>query len=127
MPKAKNDRLATLLEPLLPLARDEHQREHVLPDVLNDDELLPNEFLLEFQDSVPVWWPHQRPQWDQEDESKPLQWSPQERRDVLAHQIAHFARQPSASQPLSAFKLVNTLRHIAYGVTLEEPSILEPS
>ena len=118
------DRLATLLEPLFKVLRDPEQADQ-LPDVGANSELLENDLLLSFLDAVPMWWPVKRPEWEG---VKPRAWSPTVRRNVLAHQIADYARwQLHAKPPLTARQLLNTLRHIEQGVRLEEPTILEQS
>ena len=120
--KPKDD-LEQLLEPLFVLLRSGQTDQ--LPEVGDDPDLLPNELLLQFQDSVPTWWPPQRPQWNG---SPARAWKDGEQRSVLVHQLRHHASsRPTDEQPLTPSELVNTLRHLAYGVTLEEPSILESS
>jgi hypothetical protein len=110
--------LHQLLSPLYELSDQERDR---LDDVPDDPELLNNENLLAFhQDRTPVWWPQQRA-WNGGN------WSPKERKRVLLERLRELLPEDFPLTPSSRSDVqhvVNSLRHIAHGLTIEESGIL---
>lgn len=109
-----NDPLQRLLFPLQTADPDD------LPPPENPD-LPGNEDLLQFRpDGTPSWWPLNR-------DENGHDWSLRQRRNVLFERLREnlpgdFPEQPST--PTELHKLVGSLRHIVYGLSLEASAIL---
>ena len=114
------DDLQSLLAPLQELSDQDLEllQDEQSPDVLSNQELL------SFRpDGTPTWWPVNR-------EENGGDWSLSQRRRVLLNRLrenlpADFP--PTPSSPTDTRKIVQTLRHIAYGLQSQASAILSSS